>query len=113
MNTAIEQKSKQTQFRRVRPVVDVYESDAEYQVQVELPGVKNEDIGLTLEQDAMRLEATRKTHVSEPIVYDRTFSVPDAIDRDQVKAVLQNGVLSLTLPKRAAHQPRQIPVGSG
>lgn len=113
MNTAIERKSKQPQYRRVRPVVDVYESDAEYQVQVELPGVKTEDIGITLEPDTMRLEATRRMHVSEPIVYDRTFSVPDVIERDQVKAVLQNGVLSLTLPKRPAHQPRQIPVGSG
>jgi HSP20 family protein len=113
MNTAIEQKSKSPQYRRVRPIVDVFESDAEYQVQVELPGVKNEDIGLTLEQDSMRLEATRRAHVSEPIVYDRTFSVPDVIDRDQVKAVLQNGVLFLRLPKRPTHQPRQIPVGAG
>lgn len=111
MNTAIEKRSNQNQYRRVRPVVDVYESDAQYLVHVELPGVKNEEIGLTLEQDSVRLEATRRAFVSEPVVYDRTFSLPEGVERDQVKAQLQNGVLAITLPKRPSSQPRQIQVG--
>ena len=56
------------------------------------------------------LQATRKAHVSEPIVYDRVFSLPETVDRDQVAAQLEAGVLNLTLPKRASVQPRQIEV---
>lgn len=110
MKTAIQPKANHHQYRRVRPVVDVYESDAEYLVSVELPGVKNEDVALTLENDALRLEATRRQHVSEPVVYDRNFSLPEAVDRDKVNAQLKDGVLSLKLPKRPSSQPRQIQV---
>jgi HSP20 family protein len=110
MKTAIEPRSNQAQFRRVRPIVDIYESDAEYLVAVELPGVKDEDVALTLEQDVLRLEATRRAYVSEPVVYDRHFSLPQVVDRDQVNARLKDGVLSLKLPKRPSAQPRQIQV---
>jgi len=122
MKTSIEAKAKsnqsngnhsnqnQNQYRRVRPLVDVYESDAEYLVAVELPGVKNEDVALTLENDAVHLEATRRTYVSEPVVYDRNFSLPEFVDRELVNAQLKDGVLSLKLPKRKSSQPRQIQV---
>jgi HSP20 family protein len=112
MKTAIETRSNQTQFRRVRPIVDVFESEAEYLLNVELPGVKNDDVALTLEQEALRLEATRHANVSEPVVYDRSFSLPDGVDRDQVKAQLKDGVLSLRLPKHPSQKPRRIQVGS-
>jgi HSP20 family protein len=112
MKTNLEQRSNQPQFRRVRPIVDVFESDAEYLLNVELPGVKNDDVALTLEQDTVRLEATRRSFVTEPVVYDRSFALPDVVDRDQVNAQLKDGVLLLKLPKRPSHQPRQITVGS-
>lgn len=111
MNRSIQSADqKPAQYRRVRPVVDVFESDAAYQVHVELPGVVKDDVELTLEQDFVRLQATRKAYLSEPIVYDRVFSLPETVDRDQVTAQLEAGVLHLTLPKRASVQPRQIEV---
>jgi HSP20 family protein len=112
MKTAIESRPNQAQFRRVRPVVDVYESDTEYLVSVELPGVKNEDIALTLEQDSVRLEATRRSFVTEPVLYDRTFTLPEFVNREEVNAQLKDGVLALKLPKRPSHQPRQIQVSA-
>jgi HSP20 family protein len=112
MKTAIESRANQTQYRRVRPIVDVYESEAEYLVSVELPGVKNEDVALTLEQDALRLEATRRANLNEPVVYDRSFSLPEGVDRERVNAQLKDGVLALKLPKRPSSQPRQIQVSA-
>lgn len=122
MDTAIEtrelskrESSKQAvtrtiEYRRVRPVVDVFESDAEYRIHVEVPGVESGDVQLTLEHDALRLEATRRQHTHEPLVYDRTFALPDVVDSANVGAQLSAGVLTVTLPKRAAAQPRQIEV---
>jgi HSP20 family protein len=112
MKTAIESRSNQTQYRRIRPVVDVYESDAEYLVNVELPGVKSEEVALTLEQEGLRLEATRRANISEPVVYDRSFSLPDGVDREQVNAQLKDGVLALKLPKYPSQKPRRIQVNA-
>jgi HSP20 family protein len=96
--------------RRAQPAVDVYESDSEYQVHVELPGVQQSDVQLTLETDGLRLRALRKAFTATPILYDRSFSMPNVIDPDKVKAQLNSGVLVLTLPKRAAYQRRQIEI---
>lgn len=100
-------------FRRVRPSVDVYENDAQYLVHVDLPGVETDAVKLTLEQDTIQLEATRRAHVSDPVVYARTFTLPDVVDREGVKARLEHGTMELVLPKRASHQPRQIAVSAG
>lgn len=112
MNETIQsaEERKSNQFRKIRPVVDVFESDSAYQVHVELPGVLKDDVELTMEQDYVRLQAKRKAHLPEPVIYDRVFTLPDGVDRDQVSAQLSAGVLSLTLPKRASQQPRQITV---
>lgn len=100
-------------LRRVRPIVDVFESDAEYRIHVEVPGVMNRDVQLTLERDALHLEAARHAHVAEPIIYDRTFALPDVVDSENVGAQLTAGVLIVTLPKRATAKPRQIRVNGG
>jgi HSP20 family protein len=96
--------------RRVRPSVDVYENDVEYLVHVDLPGVNGDAVKLTLEQDTIALEATRRVQLNEPIIYTRTFSLPDVIDRDGVRARLEHGTMALSLPKRKSQQPRQIAV---
>lgn len=117
METAIETTSptetrtqRQNHLRRVRPVVDVFESDVEYLLQVELPGVVSSDVQLTVEHNSLRLEATRRTHVAEPVVYDRSFTLPEVVDGAAVGAELASGVLTVKLPKRKAAQPRQIEV---
>jgi HSP20 family molecular chaperone IbpA len=99
-----------TTFRRVRPSVDVFENDVEYLVHVDLPGVQSDAVKLTLEQDSIQLEATRRAQLSDPVLYTRTFSLPDVVDREAVKAHLEHGLMALVLPKRASHQPRQISV---
>jgi HSP20 family protein len=110
MDKAIQRNNTDTTYRRVRPSVDVFENDVQYLVHVDLPGVANDAVKLTLEQDTVQLEATRRAHVTEPVVYTRTFSLPDVVDRGAVEARLEHGLLALTLPKRASHQPRQIAV---
>ena len=112
MSTAItnQNQTADASLRRVRPAVDVYENEVEYLVQVDLPGVASDAVKLTLEQDTIQLEATRRAQVADPVVYTRTFSLPDVVDRERVQARLEHGTMELKLPKRASHQPRQIAV---
>jgi HSP20 family protein len=111
MSKAISQRNgNESSYRRVRPSVDVYENETEYLVHVDLPGVDADAVKLTLEQDTIQLEATRRAHLGEPVTYARTFTLPDVIDRDAVKARLEHGLMALSLPKQAKAQPRQISV---
>ncbi len=92
--------------------VDVKESDGAYTVQAELPGVSKEDIQVTVEGNVVTLRAEVKQHDSQAAdekslrseryfgAVERSFQLPADIDNGQAKARFDNGVLSLTLPKR-------------
>lgn len=92
--------------------VDVKESDGAYTVQAELPGVAKEDIQVTVEGNVVTLRAEVKQQDSQSAdektlrseryfgSVARSFQLPADIDNSQAKAKFDNGVLSLTLPKR-------------
>jgi HSP20 family protein len=105
------------------PHMDVVESDDEYRVTAELPGLEEKDFELVLEDDVLTLKGEkRNSHESQTGAYRRAesvygkferrlrFSTP--IDAEHVKAQYKNGVLSVTLPKpeEARPQLRTIPV---
>lgn len=92
--------------------VDVKESDGAYTVQAELPGVSKQDIQVTVEGNVVTLSAEVKQQDSQSAdekslrseryfgSVARSFQLPADIDNSQAKARFDNGVLSLTLPKR-------------
>ncbi len=105
--------------------MDVSESDTAIQISAELPGVAEEDIEVSLEDDLLRISAVKSTeseteektwHVTERSYgkLERAIRVPPGIDSEAVKAVHQNGVLKIEIPKPAdmASSTRKIMVTS-
>lgn len=100
--------------------VDMWEDDDNVHVRAELPGFTKEDVEITIEQGVLHISAERSTEQRNGsdllnerryTRYHRSFSLPTAVDDTKVDAKLNNGVLTLTLPKRAEVKPRRIKVG--
>ncbi|MEX0330626.1 MAG: Hsp20/alpha crystallin family protein [Puniceicoccaceae bacterium] len=99
---------------RVRSLpLDVYEGDDERVIRLEMPGVQKKDIQLELENAVLSVEAKRieKTESGESTIeLSRSVSVGDDIDAENIKAHLENGILSISLPKREQAKPKQITI---
>lgn len=104
-----------------RPAADVEETDDAYLVELELPGVKQEDISVELsggelyvtgevkERQRVGLLRSRTRRVGR---FDYRLSLPTDIEEDQVGALMSNGVLTVRAPKTARTRPRRIPITS-
>lgn len=103
------------------PYADVFETDEALCVVLEMPGVEKKDLDVGLENDVLRVDGRidfSKYEGMEPLYteynvghYTRSFGLPSKIDRDGISAQLEDGVLTLTLPKVREAQPRRIPIG--
>jgi HSP20 family protein len=103
------------------PTVDISETDGEYQIKAEIPDVKKEDVKVTLEDGVLTIQGERKQEKEEKGKkyhriersygsFVRSFSLPDVIDEEKVKAEFKDGVLSLHLPKSEKAKPKAIEV---
>lgn len=102
------------------PKTDIYESKEAFLVLVDLPGVDEEAISVTVERDVLTIDARPdikqlddyKLVYSEYALsnYRRSFNISDQINRDGIVADLKDGVLILTLPKQTASQAKKIAV---
>ena len=103
------------------PAVDVYEDKDNVIVKAELPGLKREDIEVSLHDGVLGLSGERKsgeksdeagTHRTERFVgrFQRTFTLPARVDATKVTALYQDGVLTVTLPKLEEAKPKHIEV---
>ena len=96
--------------------VDLYEDKDNTYVRAELPGVNREDIGVELVDGQLNLTARRKTPAAadQPAqIYplNRSVTVPDAaVQVDKITAAYENGILTVTLPKREESKPRKVTV---
>lgn len=93
--------------------VDIHEDRNNTYVRAELPGVTREDIKVELVEGYLTIQASRKQGESgreESIAFSRSISVPDGVHSDQVKASYENGVLTVTMPKREESKPRRVSV---
>ena len=103
------------------PTVDISETDGEYQIKAEIPDVKKEDVKVTLEDGVLTIQGERKQEKEEKGKkyhriersygsFVRSFSLPELIDEEKVKAEFKDGVLNLHLPKSEKAKPRAIEV---
>ena len=103
------------------PSVDISETEGEYQIKAEIPDVKKEDVKVTLEDGVLTIQGERKHEKEEKGKkyhriersygsFVRTFSLPDVIDEEKVKAEFKDGVLNLHLPKSEKAKPKAIEV---
>lgn len=101
--------------------LDILESAEAYTVLASLPGVPADDINVTLHDNVLTISAEMpKLELAEGHrrlvqernygTFSRSIKLPQAIDADHVNAAYDNGVITLTLPKTAEAQPRQIKV---
>ncbi len=108
---------------RWRPAVDIKEEDDRFVIYADLPGVKPEDIEVTMEHGVLTLRGERyEENTDEREGYKRVervrggfyrrFSLPDTADAERIEAHGKNGVLEITLPKHEKEQPRKITVKS-
>ena len=100
------------------PAVDVTEDDKAYKITAELPGLEQKNIDVTVLGDMLTLkgekryekdEEDKNRHMSERAygAFQRSFALPEGIDRDKIAASLDKGVLTVTLPKTAEVQKQQ------
>ncbi len=103
------------------PSVDISETEGEYQIKAEIPDVKKEDVKVTVEDGVLTIQGERKHEKEEKGKkfhriersygsFVRTFSLPDVIEEEKVKAEFKDGVLNLHLPKSEKAKPKAIEV---
>ncbi|HYL54806.1 MAG TPA: Hsp20/alpha crystallin family protein [Gemmatimonadales bacterium] len=103
------------------PPVDIFEQPDAIRITTEVPGVKPEDVKISLENNVLTIhgskdqvsqERTERVHRYERTYgsFERSFTLPTTVDAANIKASYENGVLTVTLPKVEKAKPRQIEV---
>ena len=98
--------------------VDIIETDEAYVVTADLPGLQESDLELTVKDKVLSLKAERPTQRVEGtnrrerkhLKLQRTFALPSHVSADAVEATLQNGVLTINVPKTPEAETRAIPI---
>jgi HSP20 family protein len=100
----------------------VRETDKEFRISVELPGVSEDEVEVDLDDDVLTIRAEKKEerevekadqHLTERIygVFQRTLRLPFSVDPETVEARMENGVLQIVIPKgQAQSRNRRVPV---
>ncbi len=102
--------------------LDVSETENEFVVKASLPGIKPDDVQITVHGDTLTIRGESKVeeekkgehwHIRERRsgVFQRSLSLSAPVDSDKAQADFEHGVLTLTLPKSESAKPRQIKVG--
>jgi HSP20 family protein len=106
------------------PAVDIYETENELVVKADLPDVNPQNLDIRVENNILTIRGERKfeSKVNEDNYlrieraygsFSRSFSLANSVKTDAIKADYQNGVLTLSLPKREEAKPKQIKVTVG
>ena len=104
----------------IRPVVDIYQTREGYVLEAELPGVSKDGVSIQLEGNLLTVEGRRTAPAlpeseffyreSSAADFRRVFELDPAIDAGKISARMEQGILTLTLPKAEAAKPRKIAV---
>ena len=104
---------------RWNPAVNVYQDKDRFTVVVELPGLKKEEIEISLHDDTLTIAGERKREESREQEFlterlygkfQRSLTLPTAVDAEKVKASYKDGLLQVDLPKAEEAKPKQIEV---
>ncbi|QDV86033.1 Hsp20/alpha crystallin family protein [Stieleria magnilauensis] len=104
------------------PLMSVWEEGDHYHLELDLPGLANDDIEVTFEEGRLKIAASRTRPESEKRSYlhderhwgdfSRLVSIPDSVDPESIEADYQNGVLHLLLKKRSEVLPKRIKINA-
>lgn len=97
-------------LRGAGPWADIIKTKTGFTIELELPGVKKEDVRIGFEKDSLEIKATRKAPETEGLKKEvnerkygeitRTFTIPSICDVSNISATMEDGVLLLNIPKR-------------
>jgi HSP20 family protein len=101
------------------PAVDIYETENELVLKADLPEVEEKDIDVRIENNMLTIRGERKFEKSLKEdnylrvertfgSFSRSFSLPNTVDTETIRAIYKNGVLTVELPKRAESKPKQV-----
>jgi HSP20 family protein len=103
------------------PSVNIQESENEYEVTMDLPGLEKDDIKVSVRENLMSIEGERKQERAEDEsdyhlverrygTFKRSFRLSRAVDAQKIRAKYNNGVLTLSIPKSEEAKPREIDI---
>jgi len=103
------------------PAIDLYEDENEYVVEAELPGLKQDEIKVSVEDDILTIsgEKKREKEVKEGNLYrserfygkfERQIVLPQNTEKDNIKASYKNGVLKVVIPKKEEAKPKRVDI---
>ncbi len=103
------------------PAVDIHENDNEFIVVAEIPGMKKEDVKISLQDNVLTISGEKKREKEEEKKtyhriereygsFERSFSLPSSVKVDSVKATYKDGLLTITLPKSEEAKPKEISI---
>jgi HSP20 family molecular chaperone IbpA len=105
------------------PHTDIYEDGENFYIELEMPGVDEQSLYVTIEKNLLAVCGTVKAEEfpghrqvlgeHEADGYRRTFTLPDETDREHIQATIKNGVLYMLVPKAAPATARRIEVTTG
>lgn len=111
-----------TNSKTFEPAIDVRASESEVVFVCDVPGVKRENVEVTLENRVLTIKGERKfdSRDDERVMLGRAYgafrcayTLPDAVDEENLAASLADGVLTVRIPKHPKAKPRKIPIGGG
>jgi len=111
----------QTPAQEWRPRTDVIESADAFTLSIELPGLRQTDISLSLEQQLLTLSGSttpKETNSEDKVhrqerprgTFSRSFKIPANLESKNISATFELGILEIKIPKQAATERRQIPI---
>jgi HSP20 family protein len=103
------------------PACDVFEDKDAVKIVAEVPGVRPEDVKISLENNLLSIRGEKKQQAEEKNervhryersygTFERTFSLPSTVDPDRIAANYEHGILTVSIPKAEQARPREIPV---
>jgi len=106
------------------PTVDIYENKDQIVLEAELPGMKPEDVNISVENNVLTIHGERKFEKKDEKdnfhrversygSFTRSFTLPPTVSSEAADAVFENGILRLTLAKREEAKPRKIEIKAG
>ena len=121
---AFERTSEESNLTSWAPAVDIYETEHELVVKADVPDVDPKDLDIRVENNILTIRGERKfeKQVDENNYlrveraygsFTRSFSLANTVNAEAIKADYQNGVLTLSIPKREEAKPKQIKVNVG
>ena len=105
------------------PTCDVFEDKESVKIVAEIPGVKPEDVRISVEDHVLTIRGEKKQVAEETGervhryersygAFERSFALPSLVDTDRIEAKYDAGILTITLPKTERARPREIPVSA-